>query len=64
MKGCKIIALSLLLIMCAASVAMAANYVPKVDNFIILVDRSGSMDGKYVGPRTRRSSWPRRCWSV
>ena len=54
MKGCKIIALSLLLIMCAASVAMAANYVPKVDNFIILVDRSGSMDGKYVGTKDKK----------
>jgi OOP family OmpA-OmpF porin len=54
MKGCKIIVLSLLLIMCAATVATAANYVPKVDNFIVLVDRSGSMDGKYVGTSERK----------
>jgi OOP family OmpA-OmpF porin len=40
--------------MCAASVAMAAKYVPKVDNFIILVDRSGSMDSKYVGTKDKK----------
>ncbi len=49
MKLNKLVVLSLLLVMFSASVAVAAeNYVRKVDNFIILVDRSGSMDEKYV----------------
>ncbi len=55
MKNCKLIALSLLLVMCAATVSVAAeNLVPKVDNFIILVDRSGSMDEKYVGTKDKK----------
>ena len=55
MKKTKLIALSLLLVMCAATAAVAAeNLVKKVDNFIILVDRSGSMDDKYVGTKTKK----------
>ena len=55
MKNCKLIALSLLLVMCAATVSVAAeNLIPKVDNFIILVDRSGSMDEKYVGTKDKK----------
>ena len=49
MKVNKLVMLSLLLVLFSASVAVAAdNYVRKVDNFFILVDRSGSMDEKYV----------------
>ncbi len=52
MKLNKLVVLSLLLVMCAATVAVAAeSYVRKVDNFIVLVDRSGSMDEKYVGTK-------------
>ena len=55
MKTAKLIFLSLILVACAASVALAAdNYVKKVDNFIILVDRSGSMDDAYVGAKDRK----------
>jgi OOP family OmpA-OmpF porin len=50
MKLNKLVVLSLLLVMFAATAAVAAEkYVRKVDNFIILVDRSGSMDDKYPG---------------
>jgi OOP family OmpA-OmpF porin len=49
MKVNKLAVLSLLLVLFSASVAVAAeNYVRKVDNFFILVDRSGSMDENYV----------------
>jgi OOP family OmpA-OmpF porin len=52
MKVNKLAVLSLLLVLFSASVAVAAdNYVRKVDNFFILVDRSGSMDEKYVGTK-------------
>jgi OOP family OmpA-OmpF porin len=52
MKVKKLVLLALLVAMCSASVAVAAeNYVRKVDNFFILVDRSGSMDEKYVGTK-------------
>ena len=55
MKATKLVLLSLVLVMCAATVALAAeNYVKKIDNFIILVDRSGSMDDKYVGTTTKK----------
>ena len=55
MKATKLVLLSLVLVMCAATVALAAeNYVKKIDNFIILVDRSGSMDDKYVGTKTKK----------
>lgn len=48
----RVLVLSLLLVMFAASTALAAeNYVRKVDNFIFLVDRSGSMADKYVGTK-------------
>ena len=48
----KLVLLTLLVTMFSASVAVAAeNYVRKVDNFFILVDRSGSMDQKYVGTK-------------
>ena len=48
----KLVLLTLLVAMFSASVAVAAeNYVRKVDNFFILVDRSGSMDQKYVGTK-------------
>jgi OOP family OmpA-OmpF porin len=52
MKVKKLVLLAVLVAMCSASVAVAAeNYVRKVDNFFILVDRSGSMDEKYVGTK-------------
>lgn len=52
MKMNRVLVLSLLLVMFAASTALAAeNYVRKVDNFIFLVDRSGSMADKYVGTK-------------
>ena len=52
MKLNKLVVLSLLLVMFAATAAVAAEkYVRKVDNFIILVDRSGSMDDKYPGSK-------------
>jgi OOP family OmpA-OmpF porin len=44
-----------LVLIFAASAAFAADTLePKVDNFIILVDRSGSMDEKYVGTATKK----------
>jgi len=55
MKLNKLVVLSLLLVMFAATTAVAADkYVRKVDNFIIMVDRSGSMDEKYVGTKERK----------
>ncbi len=52
MKVKKLVLLTLLVAMFSASVAVAAeNYVRKVDNFFILIDRSGSMDEKYVGTK-------------
>ena len=55
MKVNKMVMLSLLLVLFSASVAVAAdNYVRKVDNFFILVDRSGSMDEKYVGTADKK----------
>lgn len=55
MKVKKLVLLALLVAMCSASVAVAAeNYVRKVDNFFILVDRSGSMDEKYVGTKDKK----------
>jgi OOP family OmpA-OmpF porin len=55
MKNAKLIVLSLLLVLFASTAAVAANnYVKKVDNFIILVDRSGSMDENYVGTKTKK----------
>ena len=55
MKVKKLVLLALLVAMFSASVAVAAeNYVRKVDNFIILVDRSGSMDEKYVGTKDKK----------
>ena len=55
MKASKLILLSLVLVVCTAAAAVAAeNYVKKVDNFIILVDRSGSMDDKYVGTKDKK----------
>jgi OOP family OmpA-OmpF porin len=55
MKTFKLIFLSMILVACAASVAIAADsYVKKVDNFIIMVDRSGSMDDAYVGTKERK----------
>ena len=55
MKLNKLVVLSLLLVMFAATAAVAADkYVRKVDNFIIMVDRSGSMDEKYVGTKERK----------
>ncbi len=55
MKVNKLVMLSLLLVLFSASVAVAADkYVRKVDNFFILVDRSGSMDEKYVGTADKK----------
>lgn len=55
MKTGKLLVLSLVLAMFAATTAVAAeNYVRKVDNFIFLVDRSGSMDDAYVGTKTKK----------
>ena len=55
MKVNKLVMLSLLLVLFSASVVVAAdNYVRKVDNFFILVDRSGSMDEKYVDTADRK----------
>lgn len=55
MKTGKLLVLSLVLAMFAATTAVAAeNYVRKVDNFIFLVDRSGSMDQAYVGTKTKK----------
>ncbi len=55
MKNAKLIVLSLLLVLLASTAAVAADgYVKKVDNFIVLVDRSGSMDEKYVGTKTKK----------
>jgi OOP family OmpA-OmpF porin len=55
MKVKKLVLLALLVAMFSASVAVAAeSYVRKVDNFIILVDRSGSMDEKYVGTKDKK----------
>jgi OOP family OmpA-OmpF porin len=52
MKVNKLVMLTLLLVLFSATAAVAAdNYVRKVDNFFILVDRSGSMDEKYVGTK-------------
>ncbi|KAF5063027.1 OmpA family protein [anaerobic digester metagenome] len=55
MKATKLILLSLVLVALAVSSGFAAEkYVKKVDNFIILVDRSGSMDEKYVGTKDKK----------
>jgi OmpA-OmpF porin, OOP family len=55
MKLNKLVVLSLLLVMFAATAAVAADkYVRKVDNFIVMVDRSGSMDEKYVGTKEKK----------
>lgn len=55
MKVNKLAVLSLFLVLFSATMAVAAdNYVRKVDNFFILVDRSGSMDDKYVGTSDRK----------
>jgi len=57
MKLTKFMLLSLLILVCAANASFAAdNYVAKVDNFIILVDRSGSMDEKYPGSKLSKIS--------
>ena len=51
----KTVFLSLAMIMFAATVSFAAEkYEPKIDNFIIVVDRSGSMDENYVGTTTKK----------
>ena len=55
MNSTKMVFLSLAMIVFAATMSFAAEkYEPKVDNFIILVDRSGSMDEKYVGTDTKK----------
>ncbi|MDY0275811.1 MAG: OmpA family protein [Desulfomicrobium sp.] len=55
MKLSKFLVMSLVLVLCVAANALAAeNYVRKVDNFMILVDRSGSMDKVYVGSQDRK----------
>ena len=55
MRKCTLVLLSLILALSVATGAMAAqNLVKKVDNFIILVDRSGSMDEKYVGTKDKK----------
>ena len=55
MKFTKKLLTAFILLTFAASSAYAATaYVKKVDNFIILVDRSGSMDEKYVGTKTKK----------
>ena len=55
MKVSKLAVLCLLLAMFAASTAVSAGtYAPKVDNFIFLVDTSGSMDENYVGTKEKK----------
>jgi OOP family OmpA-OmpF porin len=55
MKFTKLLVSAFVLFTIAASSAFAAaDYVKKVDNFIILVDRSGSMDENYVGTKTKK----------
>jgi OOP family OmpA-OmpF porin len=55
MKVNKLVMLTLLLVLFSATAAVAAdNYVRKVDNFFILIDRSGSMDEKYVGTSDKK----------
>ena len=55
MRTFKLLVIGLLLVMFAVTGAAAAEkFVPKVDNFIILVDRSGSMDEKYPGSKLRK----------
>ena len=52
MKLNKLVMLSMICVLFAATAALAAeNLVPKVDNFEFMVDRSGSMDEKYVGTK-------------
>jgi OOP family OmpA-OmpF porin len=55
MRKCTLTLLSLILAISVATASVAAqNLVKKVDNFIILVDRSGSMDEKYVGTKDKK----------
>ncbi|MGE4441778.1 MAG: OmpA family protein [Desulfomicrobium sp.] len=55
MKFAKRMLLAFILLTFAAPFAYAATeYVKKVDNFIILVDRSGSMDENYVDTKTKK----------
>ncbi|NCD24019.1 MAG: VWA domain-containing protein [Deltaproteobacteria bacterium] len=57
MKLQKLVVLSMALVLLAASAAVAADkYVRKVDNFIFLVDTSGSMDDKYVDSKETKIS--------
>lgn len=49
MKQSKLVVLSMALVLFSASLALAAEtYVRKVDNFIFLMDTSGSMSSKYM----------------
>ena len=55
MKTFKLLVIGLLLVMFAVTGAAAAEkFVPKVDNFFILVDRSGSMDENYPGTKLKK----------
>ena len=49
-----LLSLFILFTIAASSAFAAADYVKKVDNFIILVDRSGSMDENYAGTNTKK----------
>jgi OOP family OmpA-OmpF porin len=52
MKLSKLVTLSTLCVLFAATAALAAEkYIPKVDNFEFMIDRSGSMNEKYVGTK-------------
>jgi OOP family OmpA-OmpF porin len=49
-----LLSLFILFTIAVSSAFAAADYVKKVDNFIILVDRSGSMDENYAGTKTKK----------
>lgn len=53
MKATKLVGLILLVGLIAASTAMA-DMVRKVDNFIFLIDTSGSMDDVYIGTKSTK----------
>ena len=54
MRKCTLVLLMFLALSVATGAMAAQNLVKKVDNFIILVDRSGSMDEKYVDTKDKK----------